>query len=471
MSKYSRLGKNVSLMFLGNIGSKVLTFLMLPFYTSQLSVGDYGTIDLIQVYVTLLTGIVTCCLTEAIFVFPKNELLIKQKSYFTSGFLFSLGALLLTWVIFVVLVNLLHLVAYNGIFVEYNTCIFLTICVTYFQSYTQQFVRSIGKIKIYVISGIVLTLSTVLLSLLLLPLWGITGYIYTMIFASFITSIYTMLAGKEYEYFSLKWLSKEKLCEMLKYSIPMIPNSVMWWVLSTLNRPLLEHYSGIDSVGILAVANKFPMLLTMVYGVFTYSWQISVLEEFKSEGYKMFYNRIFRILLVVLSFFLLGITLLSRPLIEMMTTSGYYEAWLYVPLLSLSVVFSNLAGFVGTNFLATKESKYYFSTSVWGGIACILMNFLFIPLLGIWGAVISILVSNVLILLLRLRITWKYVPVFRWHIHISVLLVIGVYMVLSFFVENMFVDVFCFLLSLSIIMLLNRDFLREAFAVYRKMKE
>ena len=56
----------------------------------------------------------------------------------------------------------------------------------------------------------------------------------------------------------------------------------------------------IDSVGILAVANKFPMLLTMVYGVFTYSWQISVLEEFKSEGYKMFYNRIFRILLVVL---------------------------------------------------------------------------------------------------------------------------------------------------------------------------
>ena len=292
-----------------------------------------------------------------------------------------------------------------------------------------------------------------------------------MIFASFITSIYTMLAGKEYEYFSLKWLSKEKLCEMLKYSIPMIPNSVMWWVLSTLNRPLLEHYSGIDSVGILAVANKFPMLLTMVYGVFTYSWQISVLEEFKSEGYKMFYNRIFRILLVVLSFFLLGITLLSRPLIEMMTTSGYYEAWLYVPLLSLSVVFSNLAGFVGTNFLATKESKYYFSTSVWGGIACILMNFLFIPLLGIWGAVISILVSNVLILLLRLRITWKYVPVFRWHIHILVLLVIGVYMVLSFFVENMFVDVFCFLLSLSIIMLLNRDFLREAFAVYRKMKE
>ena len=67
-------------MFLGNMGSKILTFLMLPFYTSQLSVGDYGTMDLVQVYVTLLTSLTTCCLTEAIFVFPKA----KELFYFWS---------------------------------------------------------------------------------------------------------------------------------------------------------------------------------------------------------------------------------------------------------------------------------------------------------------------------------------------------------------------------------------------------
>ena len=43
------MGKNTLLMFLGNIGSKSLSFLMLPFYTSFLSVADYGTVDLIQV--------------------------------------------------------------------------------------------------------------------------------------------------------------------------------------------------------------------------------------------------------------------------------------------------------------------------------------------------------------------------------------------------------------------------------------
>lgn len=471
MGKYSRLGKNALFMFVGSIGSKVLTFLMLPFYTSYLSVGDYGTVDLIMVYVTLLTSIVTCCLTEAIFVFPKDRPSDEQKSYFTSGFLFSAGALLLAGLLFAVSANLLRSADYNGIFAEYNVYIFLTICTTYFQSYTQQFARSIGKVKIYVISGIILTLSTVLLSLWLLPSRGITGYIYAMVFAPFITTVYTVLAGREYAYFSPEGLSKGKLLEMLKYSIPMIPNSVIFWILGTLNRPLLAHYSGIDSVGILAVANKFPALLTMIYGVFAYSWQISVLEEFRSEDYRIFYNRIFRIFLLVLSLCVLGITLLSRPLIEMMTTPEYYEASLYVPCLSLAVAFSNMAGFVGTNFSATKESKHYFSTSVWGGGACILMNFLFIPLSGIWGAVISILLSNALILLLRLKITWKYASVLRWHIHISVLFVVGAYMALSFFIENTFLNMLCFLSALSVIMFLNRDYLHDAFAVFRKIRK
>ena len=78
MGKYRRLGKNTLLMFLGNIGSKSLSFLMLPFYTSFLSVADYGTVDLIQVYVQLLVGLCTCTLTEAIFVFPKGQTLANR---------------------------------------------------------------------------------------------------------------------------------------------------------------------------------------------------------------------------------------------------------------------------------------------------------------------------------------------------------------------------------------------------------
>ena len=125
MGKYRRLGKNTLLMFLGNIGSKSLSFLMLPFYTSFLSVADYGTVDLIQVYVQLLVGLCTCTLTEAIFVFPKGRTFVMQQTYFTSGLLFSAGTLALTGVLFAVVVLALRAVSYEGIFTEYNLCIFL----------------------------------------------------------------------------------------------------------------------------------------------------------------------------------------------------------------------------------------------------------------------------------------------------------------------------------------------------------
>ena len=471
MGKYRRLGKNALLMFLGNIGSKSLSFLMLPFYTSFLSVADYGTVDLIQVYVQLLVGICTCTLTEAIFVFPKGQDFSKQQTYFTSGVVFSAATLALTGLLFVVLVFSLRAVSYEGIFTEYNFCIFLMLCATFFQTYTQQFARSIDKVSVYVISGIVLTLTTVLTSLLTLPLWGLNGYIYSIVISYFVAAVYTVIAAKEYRFFSFRRLSRVSLKEMLKYSIPMMPNSIMWWVLSTMNRPLLEHYSGIESVGIFAVANKFPMLISMLYTVFTYSWQISVLEEFNKPDYKQFYNKVFRVQFLAFVLFVLGLTFLSRPLIELMTTQGYYDAWKYIAPLALAVVFSNLAGFVGTNFIATKESKYYFTTSFGSGASCFILNFLLIPLLGIWGAIISLLFSNILLFYLRIRKTWKYSPIIRLRLYLLLLLIIGVYIMLSYFIQNLVINLMFFLVTLCVIILLNKDFLHEAYSMCKNLKK
>lgn len=470
MGKYRRLGKNALLMFLGNVGSKSLSFLMLPFYTSFLSVADYGTVDLILVYVQLLVGVCTCTLTEAIFVFPKGQDFSKQQTYFTSGIVFSAATLTLTGLLFVVLVFSLQAFSYEGIFTEYNFCIFLMLCATFFQTYTQQFARSIDKVSVYVISGILLTLTTVLTSLVTLPLWGLNGYIYSIITSYFVAAIYTVIAAKEYRFFSFRRLSKISLKEMLKYSIPMMPNSIMWWVLSTMNRPLLEHYSGIESVGIFAVANKFPMLISMLYTVFTYSWQISVLEEFNKPDYKQFYNKVFRVQFLAFVLFVLGLTFLSRPLIELMTTQGYYDAWKYIAPLALAVVFSNLAGFAGTNFVATKESKYYFTTSFWGGLVCAVSNFLLIPFMGTWGAVVSILVSYVLIFLLRIQVTKRYAPVWNWGLYIKVLSGVLVYIGISYFIDNIWINLLCLLPVLGLIALLNKDCIYDFVHVYKSMR-
>lgn len=84
MGKYSRLGKNTILVFMGNAGSKLIGLVMLPFYTRWLSVEDYVLTDILSVYTTLLIGMVSCCIGESLFIFPKNVDDKEKKAYFST---------------------------------------------------------------------------------------------------------------------------------------------------------------------------------------------------------------------------------------------------------------------------------------------------------------------------------------------------------------------------------------------------
>ena len=71
-NKYKRLGKNALVVFIGNMGSKLISIFMLPFYTSYLSPIDYGTSDIISTYSNILLAVITCCIADGILLFCKK---------------------------------------------------------------------------------------------------------------------------------------------------------------------------------------------------------------------------------------------------------------------------------------------------------------------------------------------------------------------------------------------------------------
>ena len=148
MSKYKRLGKNVVLVFFGNAGSKLLNLLLLPFYTRWLSVEDYGITDMLNVYVMLLTGLVTASIAEAVFVFPKTATKEEQKSYFSSGLFIALIFLAIAAVLFLISRYLFVKWDYESIFTDYTPQIYALLFVNFLQSYFQQFCRGIDKMKV-----------------------------------------------------------------------------------------------------------------------------------------------------------------------------------------------------------------------------------------------------------------------------------------------------------------------------------
>jgi O-antigen/teichoic acid export membrane protein len=470
MSKYGRLGKNILLVFVGNAGAKFIGLLMLPFYTRWLSVEDYGTTDIISIYATLILGIVTACIADAIFIFPKGQSIEKQKSYFSSGLFFSFISLLITAFLFEVINIIFRYNCMSNSFIDNIWLIYGLLVTSFLQQYTQQFVRSIDKMKVYSITGIVSTCCVALFSFFIIPKWGVFGFVLVLIFANLLASVYSFLFSGSFKYLAVTAIEKKTCMEMLKYSIPLIPNSIMWWLVGALNRPVMESYLGMHAIGIFAVANRFPGILSMIFSIFSSSWQISVLEEFGKEGYSNFFNKMFRLLIVGLMFCFFIIAIACKFLVSIFATENFYEAWRYIPILVIGVVFSSVSGFVGSNFSATRESKYYFYSSVWGAISTILFNFIFIPLFGIMGAAISIALSLAIMAIVRIKYGWKYVKIQNIKTYILILAT-GI---LTIFVLLYIHEIWIKNLLITILLLsflgINYEIKGDIFKVYKKIK-
>lgn len=406
-SKYKRLLENTGLMFIGSFGSKIISFVMLPFYTMWLSVEDYGASDIISVYSTILLAFISLNIGDAIFVVPSQKSIEEKKSYFTSGLLFSICASIALMLFYIGIRIVLNLTGNS--FFDNILYICLITFTSLFITLFQQFCKSIDKIKVYATAGIVQTICVAAFGFLLIPKFKLQGFIYCLIIANIVSALYVFFSATLINYINFNLISKGKLIEMFKYSVPLIPNSIMWLIVSYLNRPLMEKYLGLYAIGIYALANRFPSLINTVYNNFSNSWQISVLEQYKKEGFDRFYNRVTLLMICGLSSFVVVFSILQEPLFKVLLNERYLEATKYIPILCYSCLFISLGSIYGAVFSAERVSKYYFYSSVWSAITAIVCNYVFIKQWGIDGACWSCVASYAIGAISRFAYARKYV--------------------------------------------------------------
>ena len=73
MGKYTYLMKNVGLLTLSSFTTKLLSFFLVPLYTSVLSTGEYGTYDLFNTTISLLVPLLTFDIQEAVLRFSIDK--------------------------------------------------------------------------------------------------------------------------------------------------------------------------------------------------------------------------------------------------------------------------------------------------------------------------------------------------------------------------------------------------------------
>lgn len=392
MSQYSKLVGNSAIFAVGNLGSKLITFGMLPLYTAKLTTEEYGTVDLIITTVSLLLPIISLSIYDSVLRFALDKETNLRKLYSNAAFITGLGSVLLIIVTFclALLKNVLSFLP-------------LLLALQSYQNLFSQYSKGIGRVKLFASNGILLSFLTAILNVVfLVPLeMGLNGYLISMCLAFLISDVYLFVSLNLKTEFRLKLLDRSYSLGLLKFSIPLIPNAIAWWLTTAVGRYFILFFVGASGNGLFAVANKIPTILTVFSSIFSQSWQISAIEEFDSRNRSIFFSNVYSMysqtLLVGCSFILLFLQLIFKVLVD----GSFYVSWRYAPFLLLSVLFSSLSAFLGSQYVAAKDTMSVFKTTILGAVVNILLNFIFVPFIGLNGVGIGSLLSFLIVWLVR----------------------------------------------------------------------
>lgn len=462
-NKYKKLAINSLVFAIANFGSKVLKFVIVPFYTYFLTTAEYGVVDTLTTTISLLLPIVIFAIHDATLRFAMKKELNEKVVLTNSVMLMLCNSIIFLPIYFVFrmfeMFDGLWWIFYALLIMEsLNNIIF-------------NFTRGIGKSFTFAIGGIINTFTFLISNVMLLAVFncGLRGYLISMLIGYFFSTAYLSICINFKEHFSIKAFDFEILKKMLKYSIPLIPAAMMWWVMNASDRYIIMWKLGVEATGIYAVSYKIPTIITVIYQIFQQAWQISAIEEMDSADSDKFYNNIYSGFIKIMFIVAGVIILVTKPFVIMTISSEYADAWKYVPILVISAIFSSLAGFLGVNYAVTEKTFNALSTSVIGALINIILSIALTPVLGMQGTAIATLVGYYILWIVRAIEAKKTMTMRQYsfviHIHFALVIIQSIVLISEM--------PFQYAIQIVIILLMifiNRNDIKFCFKSLKKIK-
>ena len=413
MNRYKTLASNTIVLALGQFGSKLLVLFLMRFYQSMLGESGYGEINTIIDTATLLIAFATLSIGESVIRFGLDKA-YNNAQVFSIGIKVTVAGTI-ACVVFIPALSLL-----SGWFPDnkvvallddYSWITVLYVMTGSMKSTCALFVRSNGNVRLYAIDGIFTTFMNILFNLLfLLGLqMGNVGYLLSVICADICSVIFLTYLGRLKKYFILFGVDKEIRSAMLRFALPMIPTTVMWWIINVSDTFFVSEWLGFDQSGIYKAAYRLPNMIAIISGIFSQAWNMSAIEEKNSRTIAKFYSDVFSAFQSVIFVIGAGMLLLIKPIIAIICDEPFHIAYIYTPFLVMAVVYSCFGTFMGSIYVAAKQSKRSMVTATIGAALNISFNTLLIPLMGNHGAAIATCISFFSVFAIRARDTRKTV--------------------------------------------------------------
>ena len=457
MGKGKELAQNTAILSVGKICTQLVNFLLMPLYTKLLTTQEYGVVDLVVTYGQLLLPVVTMQMEQGLFRF-----LIEHRTDDNNKKKIISEIMSLTFLITIIF-SLIYIIISPFIKSEFKFYLLINLWANVFSAMLLQAERGIGENMTYAIGSFVLASGQVILNIIFVAIlkMGVRGMMLAMICAYILSGIFILFKIQLCKYFKPCIPKKGDIAIYLKYSAPLVPNAISWWILGASDRSVILKFLGVGFNGIYSAASKFSGIYTTIYNIFNMSWTELVSLHMKDSNSKESFNELQSTVVRLCITIALGLVAVMPFAFKILVNEKFADAYYQIPILTIGVFFSSMVGLISAYYIADKKTAIIARTSMMCAAINIILNISMISKIGLYAASISTVVAYFSLYCLRYRDVKK-----RFGIKLETSLIISATIMMLFigicyYIRNMILCAVAFLIYIGYAVALNIHILKN----------
>lgn len=453
MNRKKLLIENFLIYGLGGVIGRIIPFIMLPIITYLLPDETYfGINDLFTTVSSLFCIIGIFGMSDTAFrFFFDDESLGYKKSVCSTAFAIVMCVTGVSAIVLLLFGKSVAINVYGS--AQYYFLIILNIfslVANNFSLMTATPTRMLNKRKTYLAVNFIEGVVTYLIAILLiLKGWYLSALPLASIISAILASVIFWSLNKKW--FSLKFIRKEFIIPFIHFGIPLMPQQLMYYVISSSDKLMIAAMLGQSFNGLYAVGSKFGHISQLIYTAFAGGWLYYKYATMNAPDQVQNISKIFEVLGIISFSSFMGSCLLSKWAISFLFRDIYYGSFIVIPYLFLAPLVQMLFQTVAGQFTIIKKTWPNLIFLMTGAVMNVLLNFLLIPKLGIEGAAIATLAGYVITAVIAVIVCLRMKMVFiTGRFYLCTACTITFYIIWRTHINSVILPLFAFIVIMAV---------------------
>ena len=431
MSNLKSLAKDTAIYGMSSILGKLINFLLVPLYTSQLAVesGGYGVVTHIYSIVALLQVILIYGMETGFFRFANNKRDNEQTVYSSILLTISFSSLLFVLLSLIFLQPTSSLLGYAD-HPEYIGIMAVVVGIDAFLSIPYVYLRyknrpiKFAAVKLLsIILGIGLNLFFLvacpwinnhypsLVSWFYNPAHQVT-YIFIANLITSVTQIFFLIP--ELRGFSYRF-DPELMKRIFRYSFPLLILGVVG-IFNQMADKIMYPYLFEDrqeasvQLGIYSAASKVAMVMVMFTQAFRYAYEPFVFGKDKEGDNRLLYARVMKFFIIFALLAFLAV-MFYMDILRHIVPVGYWPGLQAVPIVMVAEIFMGIYFNLSFWYKLIDETRWGAYFSIAGCVIIVLLNIVFVPTYGYMASAWASVAGYGVIMLLSYFVGQRKYPI------------------------------------------------------------